>query len=202
MTTAAMTMNASECCSGPCANWLKHFENRHGIKYRFGYERTLLDIFRQLGTVGVSLRAMIVVPPWTQSIERGNSVPNQVAVAQTSALLKAHRNAQRFSSLLPEVVQGICLGVARPGAAFMDDFHFDLARIFVDRTSHLSGPSQSQQGGLGSLINFRFEVAQLTFGNRFVWNAVQDGAAADRRDINGQFIGIVRERGYVLDRLT
>ena len=91
-------------------------------------------------------------------------------------------------------------GLRGQGRHSAENLDLDLAGVAVRRTAHLAPAGQGEQAGFGVRERFGRERAEFALRHRLVRDAIQDRAAADRGDVDGEAARIVRERRDALHR--
>src|SRR5512144_2405662 len=92
---------------------------------------------------------MVVVAPRAETVERRHRIPDEIAIAQPTALFAIYRQAKLISGLLPELVESIRARVARPGAGLSENLDLDLAGVAVGGTAHVARAGKPEQAGFG-----------------------------------------------------
>src|SRR5208337_1715024 len=126
-----------------------------------GDEAAYLHEFWEFGAIGAALGAMVIVAPWPQAVERGDRVPDEIAIAQTTSRLAAHRHAKLVPSLLPDPVEPVGARVPRPRTTLRENLDLDLTGVAVRRAAHLALARQCEQAGFRLCKRLGCECAEL-----------------------------------------
>ena len=130
----------------------------------------------------------------TEAVEGGAEVAQVIGIAEAAALHQLGGQTELFRRREPMIGQALCASIERPSGrdALFNDFDGSNARR--------GGSGEGFQIAPCLLQGFRGKSSHLQLKRGLVRNAIDDRAASDAADVEGQFSVVVGDRRRLLNR--